>query len=335
MNSKSMTSTLIACIAVCLVAIIAMTVVLINGMNKNDTSSVDSSGTSTIDTADTSSQNSTSSQDSSSLISSSDIETSSNVSSKESSSSVTSSKNTSSITSSFTASPGVGSAYYPPNDGDKVAYLTFDDGPSTKVTTKVLETLEKYNVKATFFVVGTSNMNMLDEIYNAGHAIGLHSNTHEWNIYESTDNYFADLNALSDKVYEKVGVRSQIIRFPGGSSNTVSRKRCEGIMTKLVQMVEDEGYAYFDWNVDSNDANTSYMEKVDGKYLPVPKSTIVKSILNNAQGKDKICVLMHDIGAKTTTAEALPEVIEGLRNMGYRFEVLTKDSPVFHQKVQN
>ena len=194
--------------------------------------------------------------------------------------------------------------------------------------------MEEYNVKATFFVVGTGAMSMLDDIQAGGHAIGLHTNTHDYDLYTSTKTYFADLNAISDKVFEKTGIRSKIIRFPGGSSNTVSRKYCKGIMSVLVEEVEKQGYAYFDWNVDSNDANINKMEVIDGKKR-TPKDTIVKSVLNNAKGKDKICVLMHDLNVKTTTAEALPEIIEGLRAMGYRFEALTTSSPVFHAKVNN
>lgn len=240
---------------------------------------------------------------------------------------------TSSVTSSNTVtskepeynSNGKRKASYPENDGDKVCYLTFDDGPSTKVTTRVLATLEQYNAKATFFVVGEGNLNLLNDIKAGGHSIGLHTDTHDWSIYKSQDAYFKDLEALSDKVYDKVGVRSKIIRFPGGSSNTVSIKRCAGIMSDLVEAVEDKGYVYFDWNVDSNDASEN----------KAAKEKIVNNVLKYAKGKDKICVLMHDLGVKTTTADALPEIIEGLKEMGYRFEALDENSPVFHQAVNN
>lgn len=260
--------------------------------------------------------------DSSEPDTSSDI--SSIVSSEAETSSVTSSKEVSSVDTSYNSN-GKRKASYPPNDGDKVCYLTFDDGPSTKVTTRVLETLDEYNAKATFFVVGYGNLSLLDDIKDGGHAIGLHSDTHDWSIYKSEAAYFADLQALSDKVYEKVGVRSKIIRFPGGSSNTASKSRCAGIMSTLVESVEDKGYVYFDWNVDSTDASEN----------KVSKEQIVRNVLKYAEGKDKICVLMHDLGVKTTTADALPEIIEGLKAMGYRFESLDENSPVFHQAVSN
>lgn len=211
-----------------------------------------------------------------------------------------------------------------------VCYLTFDDGPSKTVTPRILETLDKYNVKATFFVVGTAYLDNLKLINDAGHSIGLHSDTHEWSIYKNADAYFDDLQTLSDKVYERIGIRVKLIRFPGGSSNTKSKKYSAGIMTKLTKMVTDKGYIYVDWNVSSGDAIGNN----------VPKDTIVNNVLKGAVKKNgepykNICVLMHDLGTKSTTADALPEIIEGLRALGYTFEGLNENSPIFHHKVNN
>ncbi len=325
MGRKTDFSTFVAVIAVGLVAVVAISAIAINGWGKKDP--VPSS--SAIDTADNSSVDVTSSEPQESSAPSSSVEAPS--SSAESTSSKVNSSTTSSKNN--TSTNGKRPASYPANDGDKVCYLTFDDGPSSAVTTKILATLEKYDVKATFFVANGSK-SLLTQIKDGGHAIGLHTNTHDYDIYKSKEAYFADLNAISDRVYAAVGIRSKIIRFPGGSSNTVSKSRCEGIMSVLVEEVEKQGYAYFDWNVDSNDANSSKMETIDGKKR-TPKDTIVNSVLNSAKGKDKICVLMHDIAVKTTTAEALPEIIEGLKEMGYRFEALNENSPVFHMKVNN
>ena len=211
-----------------------------------------------------------------------------------------------------------------------VCYLTFDDGPSKTVTPRILETLDKYNVKATFFVVGTAYLDNLKLINDAGHSIGLHSDTHEWSIYKNADAYFDDLQTLSDKVYERIGIRVKLIRFPGGSSNTKSKKYSAGIMTKLTKMVTDKGYIYVDWNVSSGDADKNN----------VSKDTIVNNVLKGAVKKNgepykNICVLMHDLGTKSTTADALPEIIEGLRALGYTFEGLNENSPIFHHKVNN
>ncbi len=212
---------------------------------------------------------------------------------------------------------------------NKVCYLTFDDGPSDN-TLKILDILKKYNAKATFFVVGTGKLDYIKRIHAEGHTVGLHTNTHQiyqrsGNIYLSTDAYFADLKAVSDKVEKLIGVKSMVIRFPGGSSNKISKSFCSGIMTQLTRMVGERGYSYFDWNVSSNDAAGG-----------VQSSTYIKnSVLNGAGNKSSICVLMHDTSAKSTTVGALPGMIEGLIAKGYRFEALKAGDYGFHHGVNN
>ncbi len=206
-----------------------------------------------------------------------------------------------------------------------VCYLTFDDGPSDN-TLKILNILDTYNAKATFFVVGTAKTQYLPQIVNRGHAIGLHSTTHKYDvIYKDINSYLADIQQISEIVYKKTGIRSNIIRFPGGGSNVISKNHCEGIMTDLSQRMPELGYSYFDWNVVSGDADAA----------SVPAATIVNNVLTRAKGQKSICVLMHDTSAKGTTVEALPAIIEGLRKMGFRFEPLTAESFGFHQKLNN
>lgn len=210
---------------------------------------------------------------------------------------------------------------------ERVCYLTFDDGPSDN-TLKILDILDRYNAKATFFVIGnTGKLDYVKQIHARGHVVGLHSDTHRYEvIYRSTDAYFADLDAISSKVEQLIGIKSKIIRFPGGSSNTQSAKFCKGIMTRLTNQVKAKGYAYFDWNVDSGDAASS---------KPTPASTIVNNVLTQARNKNSICVLMHDTAAKKTTVEALPAMLEGLAAMGYRFEGLTESSNGYWHPVNN
>ncbi len=206
-----------------------------------------------------------------------------------------------------------------------VCYLTFDDGPSDN-TLKILDILDSYGIKATFFVVGTAKTDYLPIIQSKGHAIGLHSATHSYSqIYASVSSYLGDLKGISDIVHSKTGIRSNVIRFPGGSSNSVSRKYCEGIMTELTTLLPTMGYSYYDWNVSSGDASAK----------SVPAATIVSNVLNGARGKSSICVLMHDTSAKGTTVEALPSMIEGLHAMGFRFAPLTAQVYGFHQSVIN
>lgn len=206
-----------------------------------------------------------------------------------------------------------------------ICYLTFDDGPSDN-TLKILDILDAYGIKGTFFVIGTANRSYMPQITARGHAIGLHSANHRYDIiYRDVNSYLKDIKQISDIVYNATGVRSNIMRFPGGSSNSVSASYCKGIMSELTVEMPKLGYSYFDWNVDSGDADAAVM----------PKETIVNRVLSGAKGKDSICVLMHDTGAKSTTVEALPEIIEGLDAMGFRFAPLTADVYGFHQNINN
>lgn len=210
-------------------------------------------------------------------------------------------------------------------EATKTCYLTFDDGPSNN-TLKILEILRQYDAKATFFVIGTAKLEYLPQIVSEGHAIGLHSNTHKYSeIYRSTDAFFNDIYTLSQNIENIIGIKTKLMRFPGGSNNTVSRKYCSGIMTELTTQVQIQGYAYFDWNVSSGDA--------DGHN--VPASRIAQNVLNQASNKNSICVLMHDTAAKKTTVEALPTILDGLKKQGYKFEVLTEQTYGYHYKVNN
>lgn len=205
----------------------------------------------------------------------------------------------------------------------RVVYLTFDDGPSAN-TGRVLNILNQYGIKATFFVTcnGQNYNYYIKQAYDAGNAIGLHTCTHNYNIYRSADTYFADLNRVGDMVQGLIGIRPNIIRFPGGSSNTVSRRYARGIMGQLTAQVRAQGYQYFDWNCSSSDAS--------GNNIPV--ATIISS--SKCQPK-QIVLLMHDTAAKNTTVQALPEIIEYYRARGYSFGVLTDSSYAAHHRVNN
>lgn len=206
---------------------------------------------------------------------------------------------------------------------NKICYLTFDDGPSDN-TLKVLDVLDRYNVKATFFVVKNSKAEYIKKISALGHTVGLHTASHSYpDIYSSEEAYYNDLNAVSAVVEEQIGIKSNVIRFPGGSSNVISKGYCEGIMTALTKSVKDNGYFYYDWNVDSGDASGANV-----------RYTVIRdNVLRAAKNKNSICVLMHDTSAKNTTVQALPEIIEGLSLMGYRFEALTENSFSFAHEI--
>ncbi|WP_288162231.1 polysaccharide deacetylase family protein [Dubosiella newyorkensis] len=144
-----------------------------------------------------------------------------------------------------------------PAYGKKVVYLTFDDGPSEN-TAKILDILDKYNAKATFFVTGNhpEYNKYMKRAAKEGHTIGLHTYTHNYSqLYSSEEAYFDDLQQISDMVEDVTGKKSKVIRFPGGSSNMISANYVDGLMTTLTQKVQEQGYQYFDWNVDSTDAS--------------------------------------------------------------------------------
>ena len=206
----------------------------------------------------------------------------------------------------------------PKKNNGKVAYLTFDDGPSIN-TMKILDILDQYNVKATFFVIYHKGMTkQYKAIVDRGHTIALHSYTHDYSkIYKSEKGYYSDLNKIHDYVKKTTGVDSRIIRFPGGSSNTVSNKYNKGIMKTLKSSVTKNGYYYHDWNVSSGDAGGINR-----------KASVLLGNVKKGVGKKKVInVLMHDTGkSKMTTVEALPSIIEYIRKQGYSFEALTEDS---------
>lgn len=203
-------------------------------------------------------------------------------------------------------------------ESQKYAYLTFDDGPS-KNTLKILDFLKANNINATFFVAKKEGYDdVYQRIVNEGHTLALHTDTHDYSkIYQSVDTYFEDLNSISDHVKEITGVESKILRFPGGSTNTVSiRHGHEGLMDEIIEAVTEEGYVYFDWNVDSSDASRALQDK----------DVIVDAVLTQAKWVKEANILMHDAAGKTTTVDALPEIVEGLKAQGFLFKPITEDT---------
>ncbi len=204
----------------------------------------------------------------------------------------------------------------------KTVYLTFDDGPSI-YTKQVLDVLDSYGVKATFFVVNGKQNYLMKDIVNRGHQIGLHAYVHKYEVvYQSEQTYFDDLNKISEVVKAETGVDSRLIRFPGGGSNVISKKYSKGLMTKLTASVADKGYYYFDWNCTNGDAEGAKTISDQLKFCSkFPRSA------NN------IIVLMHD--NKKLTLESLPYIIEYYRDCGMEFGVLTPETPPAHHPIYN
>ncbi len=186
-------------------------------------------------------------------------------------------------------------------EGRKV-YLTFDDGPSEN-TAAILDILKQYGVKATFFVVGKTDetsLTLYKRIVDEGHTLGMHSYSHDYgDIYSSVENYVADLNRLGDHLYQVTGIRPEYVRFPGGSSNRVSKVD----MKELIGYLNKNGYIYYDWNLSSKDADYSN--------LSAEKITI--NCLSQVEDYSKeVIILFHDANDKKSTVEALPDIIQGI-----------------------
>ena len=204
----------------------------------------------------------------------------------------------------------------------KTVYLTFDDGPSI-YTKEILDTLDKYGVKATFFVVNGKQNHLMKEIVNRGHQIGLHTYTHRYDIlYKSEQAYYDDLNKINEVVKNETGVETKLIRFPGGSSNAISKKYSKGLMTKLTASVVENGYYYYDWNCTNGDAEGAKTVTDQLRYCSkFPRSA------------NEIVVLMHD--NKKLTAQSLPYIIEYYKACGMEFGILTPEVTGAHHPVHN
>lgn len=210
-----------------------------------------------------------------------------------------------------------------PKSDEKIIYLTFDDGPSN-TTEKILDILKEENVKATFFVINTYNKydNLIKRAFDEGHTIGLHSYSHKYKeIYKSESTYFNDLEKIKDKVYRITGIKSNIIRFPGGSSNTVAKK---GFMKQLTKSTKEKGYIYFDWNIASNDTSFISSKRIYNKIV----SQLEKYNYNTN------VILMHDFSNNTKTVKALKDIIKYGKENGYRFEKITEYTPQIIHKLK-
>ena len=184
-------------------------------------------------------------------------------------------------------------------------YLTFDDGPSTN-TKKILDILDQYDVKATFFVVGKEEdwaKEALIDIVERGHSLGMHSYSHKYaELYNSVEDFAEDFVKLREYLEDVTGVTSNLYRFPGGSSNTISNVD----MHEFAEYLDSWDVRFYDWNVASGDGGSRLM-------------TVDELVANSVNGIDEwgtSIILMHDSVSKPTTVEALPKIIEKILARG-------------------
>ena len=163
----------------------------------------------------------------------------------------------------------------------------------------------------------------MKRIVQEGHSIGLHSWSHRYDIiYQSKDSYFADLKELHDYVESITGVDSKLLRFPGGSSNTISKKYQDGIMSELTTEVLRQGYQYYDWNIDSKDSSSAKN-----------KDAIYQEVVNHLSHDKVNMILFHD--TKKATEEALNDIILYAKKEGYTFDKITNNTYPVMQKINN
>ena len=204
-----------------------------------------------------------------------------------------------------------------------IIYLTFDDGPGD-YTNALLDVLDRYDVKATFFVTGRGDDAVIKREFDEGHTVALHTWSHNYSyIYSSVDNYFADLSQVADRVKRITGEDAKLIRFPGGSSNTVSTRydKRKRIMSTLTREVEASGYQYFDWNVDSDDAGKA---KTPG--------AVYSNVISRLKPGPNV-VLQHDI--KDYSVDAVEQIIKYGQDNNFYFDKLSFDSFTAHHGVNN
>ncbi|XCB29542.1 polysaccharide deacetylase family protein [Arcanobacterium hippocoleae] len=218
--------------------------------------------------------------------------------------------------------PAANAGIDPAAGKDKVIYLTFDDGPSVH-TARLLDILKARNVQATFFVTGNSPQEMIGREAREGHAVGVHTYTHDYKqIYASDEAFWADFDRMKAAIRALTGQDTRLMRFAGGGSNTVSKKYSPGIMTRLAQQSAAKGYVYFDWNVSSGDASGS-----------ATKASVLNAMKTGVHGKRVSIILCHD--SHGYTVDAIPEFIDWALKNGYTFLPLTPSSMTAHHPIAN
>ena len=214
---------------------------------------------------------------------------------------------------------------------EKPVYLTFDDGPSIR-TGQLLDVLRKYNAYATFFVIGEiieNHEDIIRRIASEGHTIGVHAYTHAYEkIYQSPEAFWQDNLLARKKIADITGIEPKIMRFPGGSSNTVSRQYCRNIMTTLTAQAKDYGYEYFDWNIHPDDI-TIDADKVEEIY-----GLLINDIHEDYKTP---VILLHDINLLKLKKypQIIEKVLKACTEEGYVFKALDENIPPVHHMVAN
>lgn len=198
---------------------------------------------------------------------------------------------------------------------EAVVYLTFDDGPSES-TPALLEVLKEEGVPATFFIASDKHPDLLKRIYEEGHALGVHTDSHMYDyVYWHKEAFLADFARCYLTIRDATGYRPRIFRFPGGSVNSYNRH----LIWDLVTEMEQRGFVYYDWNVTSEDASTAetYEEQLE-------------NLITQSENKKRVIALMHDTKKNSDVALVVKDYIAYMKEKGYRFASLDSSVEPIH-----
>ncbi len=205
----------------------------------------------------------------------------------------------------------------------KYICLTFDDGPATNNTPKVLKALKEYGVKATFFVCGPDSptqRQLIRDIYADGHTIGLHCYSHALKkLYQSEESFLDDFYTIENMVIEETGYQPTVYRFPGGTNTSYISKE---LSDKLIVFLEERGYEYYDWNVGGDDEDCPPAEEI--------AQTVITKCRKRANAETPSIVLLHDSAGRYNTGDAVPMILETLTAEGFHFISLSHDVVPVH-----
>lgn len=201
----------------------------------------------------------------------------------------------------------------------KIIYLTFDDGPSSRVTGEILDTLKKKEVKATFFVVGykiKGREAVIKRIHDEGNGIGLHSYTHDYKkLYRNNESFIKEMEETENEVYRAAGIRTKIIRFPSGSKKHLDKN--------LAEELQKRGYKVFDWNACAS----------DGINYRIPPERLYNEAIKSSKKWTKVVLLMHCDEMNKNTCEIMPRIIDYFKDNGYEFKIIDNDTPEYHFRI--
>ena len=195
---------------------------------------------------------------------------------------------------------------------EKVAYLTFDDGPSPSITPKILDILEKENIKATFFVIGKKveeYPEIVNRAYKEGHYIANHGYSHNNSIlYKNADSFINEIKKTDLAIGKAIGVKnycSHIFRFPNGFMSNIYKDK----KNKYVNLLSDIEYTYIDWNALNKDSEQKYTNK-----------QLLDNLISSSKNKNTLVILMHDTNDVNDSSIVLKDSINYLKSQGYEFK---------------